>query len=119
MPPKIVRLQLESEDNGDFKYDIFCTDDNRVGCVAISLWPNQSMLYLTRIDIEKDHQKQGFGTAVLAALTKFCHRGILPVQQTAGSFGFWEKMRSRSGEHFRVGEEISATDWSILIRNTP
>lgn len=119
MLPNIVRLQLEEEYNGDFKYAIFDTHNNPVGGVAISLWPNQPMLYLTQIEIKKDHQDKGLGTATLVALTKLHNRIIFPVQESGSSFDFWVKVRSRGGDLFRVEEQISTTDWSILIRNAP
>lgn len=118
MPPTKVRLQQEVEErNGDFKYTIFDTHNIRVGQVAISLWDNQPMLYLTRIEIEKDYRERGFGAGTLAALTQLHCRIILPVQESGRSIGFWTKMRSRSGEHFVVEDQISTTDWSILTRD--
>lgn len=39
------------------------------------------MLYLTQIEIEKDHQERGFGTATLAMLTQLHKRSILPVRE--------------------------------------
>jgi len=117
MLPITIRLKLLSEHNGDYKYEIFNTDEVRVGSVAVSLWANQPMLYLTQIEIEKGSRKKGYGTAALGALTQLHCRRIVPVQETGGSFCFWIKMRSRSGVHFKVEDQISTTDWSILIGN--
>tara|TARA_Y100000296_G_scaffold87232_1_gene130802 strand:+ start:12556 stop:13137 length:582 start_codon:yes stop_codon:yes gene_type:complete len=112
-----VRLRLESERNGNYKYTILSTKNVTLGRVVASLWPDQRMLYLTQIELENDHRKKGYGTATLEALTQLHHRSIVPVQETGSSYGFWMKMRSRSGDNFKVEEQISTTDWSILIRN--
>ena len=111
-----VRLEIEEEKSGDITYAVFNSSDVRVGRVAISLWLDQPMLYLTLIEFDGDYQKKGFGTATLVSLTLLHRRRIVPVQQSGKSTGFWEKVRRRSGDNFIVDEQVSTTTWSLITR---
>ena len=67
----------------------------RVGYVSYGINPLDDRVYINKIDIELQHQRQGFGFGVLWCLWLKHQVPIVPLYQYGASNGFWSLARQR------------------------
>lgn len=77
-----------------------CVDDievggQRVGYVSYGINPLNDRVYINKIDIELEHQRQGIGLGVLWWLQLTHQVPIVPLYQYGSSNGFWSLARQR------------------------
>lgn len=99
-----------------------------VGYVSYGLNPLGDRVYINMIDIELEHQHQGFGLGVLWCLWLTYLVPIVPLHQYAASNGFWSLARQRflaAGalieDQLRTDAELDAAKqrWQHLVPELP
>lgn len=102
-------------------------DGQRVGYVHYGLNPLLDRLYITMLDIEPKHRRQGNGLSALWQLRLTYQVPIVPLHQYASSGAFWELARARFAaagavieEELHVNELTAAKQrWQHLLLPEP
>lgn len=74
-----------------------------------------SLLYLTKVDVDSAYQNQGFATALVAYLTDTFHLPIVPVGLAGSAHKFWEATYERFPPSI-LRQSICSSEYAAICR---
>ena len=86
----------------DGRYHYVFSGSVKVGRLLYRYVPGR-FVFIGYIETDKEHQRQGYGTSVLAQLATKHNAVIVPVKEN--STGFWRALLAKSDLPFILGEE--------------
>ncbi|KPX92082.1 hypothetical protein [Pseudomonas meliae] len=87
----------------------------RVGYVSYGINPLNDRVYINKIEIELEHQRQGIGLGVLWRLQLTHQVPIVPLYQYGNSNGFWSLARQRLEGAGALIEDQLRTDTELDV----
>lgn len=105
-----------------------CRENGLAVCrLSFGVSPIRDRIYVDGVEVAQAHRRQGYGTALLLEVAKFCspQRPLLPItalNEVWASNEFWNALRDSKGHGLtvtrdvRVGEmEVESARWCRLI----